>query len=102
MNKVQICRLMSGDIAVGAINEEGDLLKVMFLSIMPIPGSQNQLGINLVPPLAPFSDAPAVKIDKSQIVMSIDADDHLTQSYMEVVSGIIIPSRKDTLKLVKH
>lgn len=102
MNKIQICRLTSGDIVVGSMNEEGNLFKVMFLSIMPIPGKENQLGINLASPLAPFSDKPAEKIDKGQIIMSVDADEHLSQNYMEITSGIIIPRRKDTLELVKH
>jgi len=79
-NTVQICRLISGDIAVGSMDEEGNLTRAILLSIMPIPGDEKQLGINMVPPLAPFSEKPADKIDSSQIIMSIPADEHLTQT----------------------
>jgi len=88
MDEIKLYRLTTGETVIG--RDDGKTIKDAYM-VRVIPKSQTEVQTVMSPFFAPLSDK-KVDIDMEKLlVTSIIANDEISQKYIQVTSGLIIP-----------
>jgi len=90
---VKIAKLSGGEVVVGEVDLQGNLLKVVSLTVAVDPkGKPGQFRMG--PSLPPFQKGPIPMIKECHVVYSVDVPKEIEDGYRQAVSGLVTPSSK--------
>ena len=97
MSEIFTARLISGDQIIGEVKVEDPeyvyLEKALLVGMVDRVNGQVGIGFGPVSPLAPRGDkGHSVKLNKSSILLQVDFESEIIDSYKEAVSSIVIAS----------
>ena len=98
-NNIKLSKLVSGEVVVGYLNDETDILEnCLALQAMPAPdGHGIQMGIS--PYMAPYSPEKS-NIEKQYRIVTINADPQLAAQYQQITTGIVTATPGDLKNIV--